>query len=311
MKEMMKEVYERSLIGVKRLSERYNFDYEEGIKYLNLNKEEKEKEKEKKEKIILPFCNKIIEGECHGIKLNYGLYTQCSNKITSKKEINGCNVNLCKICLKQCDKTENGKPIYGLIQDRLKVDSLSYRDPKGKQVIPYGNVMEKLNISREEAERAAKEEGLIIPEEQFEVKKGKRGRPKKDTSTEDTTSESSSVVEPKKRGRPKKSKEVVSTLNTGEDLIATLVAKAKEETSNSIEKVNKNEETEDEKEEEEKEEEEEDSDSEEITVRKFTHNGKEYLKATDDVIYDIETHDPIGTWNTTKNEIIFINTDSD
>ena len=310
----MEVIMKESVIGVKKLSERYGFDKDEALKYLGLYREEKEKVKEKS-KVILPFCHKIIEGNCHGIKVNYGLYTQCNNKSTCEKEIGGIKVGLCKTCLKQCDKTEDNKPQYGLIEDRMKVDNLSYRDRNGKQVVRYGNIMEKLNITREEAERAAKKQGLTIPEEEFEVKKGKRGRPKKDTSAEDTASETSSVVtEPKKRGRPKKNKEVVSTLNKGDDLIATLVAKAKTETSNSIEKVNKNEETEDEKEhekEEEEEEEEEDSDSEEISVSRFNHKGKMYLKASDNTIYDVDTHDPIGVWDPEKNDILLMDIDSD
>ena len=82
--------------------------------------------------------------------------------------------------------------------------------------------MEKLGISREEAEAAAKEQGVTISVSEFEpVEKGRRGRPRKLVDTSSSDSES----EPKKRGRPKKSKEVVSR-STGEDLIASLMKEA-------------------------------------------------------------------------------------
>ena len=61
--------------------------------------------------------------------------------------------------------------------------------------------MKKLNIDKEEALKEAEKMGWSIPECQFELKSSKRGRPKKDTSAEDTESEAGSESgEKKKRG---------------------------------------------------------------------------------------------------------------
>ena len=204
----------------------------------------------------------------------------------------------------------------------MKGDALEFRDPKGKQVVPYGNVMEKLNITQEAAVAAATKIGLTIPEEQFEVKKAKRGRPKKDTSTSDTESEASVPAEPKKRGRPKKDKQIVSSMAPGDDLIAALVAKAKE-----VPVVSEPDEIIISPQSEEKSivetpkkrgrpkkipdppkpptpppSDSEDEDEEEIEVKRFTHKGVEYLKAGDNVLYNMES-EVVGIWNEKTKEI--------
>ena len=133
------------------------------------------------------------------------------NKWIKTENIDGKDYGLCKTCLNQCKKTSNNKPIYGLIEDRMKCDLMNYRDPKGKLVVSYGNIMEKLNITRQQAEEAAQQAGITISEEQFAVVKAARGRPKKDATAYDTASETSveEYKEPKKRGRPKKNKDEV------------------------------------------------------------------------------------------------------
>ena len=161
---------------------------------------------------VLPWCGVVIEECCKGLKLNNGLHTQC-NRMRGESEY-------CVSCVKLMEKNGGSLP-YGSVDDRLKCDILDYVDPKGKATIPFANVMKKLNISKEEAIKEAEKLGWTIPECHFEEKKGKRGRPKKDTSAEDTASECSDE-EKKKRGRPKKNKEVVSN-NAGEDLIASLL----------------------------------------------------------------------------------------
>ena len=161
---------------------------------------------------VLPWCGFVIEECCRGLKLNNGLHTQC-NRSRGEKDY-------CMSCVKLMEKNGGSLP-YGSVDDRLKCDILDYIDPKGKATIPFANVMKKLNISKEEALKEAEKLGWTIPECHFEEKKGKRGRPKKDTSADDTASECSEG-EKKKRGRPKKNKEVVSN-NAGEDLIASLL----------------------------------------------------------------------------------------
>ena len=82
----------------------------------------------------------------------------------------------------------------------------------GKKIEKYGDVMKKLNISRQEAEEAAREYGWSIPETEFEEKtRKKRGR--KSAIVNDTDSDNDENKDEKKgekpkrgRGRPKKEK---------------------------------------------------------------------------------------------------------
>jgi hypothetical protein len=239
----MSKVFEKQLASsitgftsraVEFLAEKYGFDYEEALRSLELENTTvkrgvktgpKKEKKEKAEKVIrntpsipLPFCGAVCDEWCKGIRLNHSLYTQCT--------MEPADGEFCKTCQKQADKNE-GAPTYGHIRDRVEKGA-DFRDPKGKPVVNYGNVMEKLNISKEAATEEAAKFGWEIPEDQFEVKKAQRGRPKKDTSASDTDSENGEVKEKKPRGRPKKEKKVISA-SVGDDLIANLVAKANEQ----------------------------------------------------------------------------------
>ena len=169
--------------------------------------------------IPLPWTGEVRAGFCTGLRLNHGLHTQC----TMVPMAGGC---YCKTCQKQADSNANGKPTYGCVEDRLAVGLSEYRDPKGKQSVPYATVMQKLNISKEDAEAEAAKIGISIPSELFEERKLTRGRPKKDASASDTDSSQDSQNSVKKaRGRPKKDKKAVESEN-GDDLISALVAKA-------------------------------------------------------------------------------------
>ena len=206
----------------------------------------------------------------------------------------------CKTCSRQGEKKGTGKPTYGTIQERAKAGK-DYRDPKGKAAVRYANVMEKLGITKEEAIEAAREQGLVIPEEELELKVVKRGRPKKSVAVSDTDSEAS-VATQKKRGRPRKDKTIVSELATGDDLIAGLIKEAKkEEVEKPIENVvKKNIEPEIKAESLVSDDEEE----VELEVERFTDptTGKEYYKTDDNVLYSMES-EPVGRWNPSTKEI--------
>ena len=270
---------------VRRLSKEYSFNEDDALEMLNLEKnvniEKISETKVKKGGIVLPFCNNISKESCSGIRLNHGLYTQCQNVKT--RAINGHMV--CLTCEKQILKTSNNEPIYGYIEERMR-EGIDYRDPKGKSPVNYGNIMDKLNITREEAEKEAAKQNVTIPEEQFEIKKAQRGRPKKDIIAIDTSDSDDEtpkkVVTEKKRGRPKKEKEVVST-NTGDDMIKELQKKIEEE-----ENVEQEEEENVEQEEEEE---------ENVVVVKFMWDGKEYLKSGNNTIYDGSSWEELGIWN--------------
>jgi hypothetical protein len=281
---------------VGELSKRYGFDREDAEKGLNLGELRVsiiENKKPKKGSLVLPFCGEIMLECCNGIRLNHGLYTQCVNEISDHTGRHP----VCSTCSKQIEKNSNGEPTYGYVTTRLDKGE-NFRDPKGKCPVNYGNVMEKLNISKVDAVKAATELGWTIPECQFEVKRATRGRPKKDATTVDTASEISEEdadqTEKKQRGRPKKDKKVVSS-NTGDDMIAGLVEKANKEAE--------------EAEEEEEEEEEEAVQAQPIKMMKNTYIVLEskdgeappgtthLINPIDNTLYHPETHDPIGTWN--------------
>jgi hypothetical protein len=280
---------------VTEISSKYGLDISEV-------KNEKEKNKEKGKKIILPFCGRINDEKCQGIKINYCLYTQCENNIFQK--------NLCKTCDKQSEKNSDGKPNYGTIDERL---DKNYKDKNGKQPIKYSKFMDKMNITREMAEKEAQEQGVTIPEEEFEIKKTSRGRPKKSTSTTDTSDEES-IAEPKKRGRPPKEKKVIENGNVGDDLIKNLIEEAnksepkieatpepKKATTPEPKKATTPEPDND-----------DDSDDEEETVVvPFTFKGVKYLKATDNTVYDNNTHEEVGVWDEEKQEIVPDDDDED
>lgn len=108
--------------------------------------------------------------------------------------------------------------------------------------------------------------------------KKKRGRPRK---------EKTAPVEAKKRGRPRKEKKVSSTPNS-DDLIASLVESVKREETNEDNRSNIKEEQEDE---------------EAVHVKRREINGKMYLLSSDNIVYDIDSHDEIGTFNEETEQI--------
>ena len=283
---------------VTEISSKYGLDISEVKKEIGLDVKivnEKEKNKEKEKKIMLPFCGRIDDERCQGIKINYGLYTQCENNIFQK--------NLCKTCHKQSETNSDGKPNYGTIDERL---DKNYKDKNGKQPIKYSKFMDKMNITREMAEKEAEEQGLTIPEEEFEIKKTSRGRPKKSTSTTDTSDEES-IAEPKKRGRPPKEKKVIENGNVGDDLIKNLIEEAnKSEPKKAATPEPKKVVTpEAKKAATPQADNDDDSDDEEETVVvPFTFKGVKYLKAADYTIYDINTHEEVGVWDEEKQEIV-------
>lgn len=299
---MEKAMSKMLLEVVSEISVKYGLDISEVKREIGLDVEVRVlKEKEKGKKMMLPFCGRIDDERCQGIKINYGLYTQCENNMFQK--------NLCKTCHKQSEKNSDGKPNYGTIDERL---DKNYKDKNGKEPIKYSKFMEKMNITREMAEKEAQEQGVTIPEEEFEIKKTGRGRPKKSTSTTDTSDEES-IAEPKKRGRPPKEKKVIENGNVGDDLIKNLIEEAnKSEPKKTATPPPKEPTSEPKKTATPEPENDDDSDDEEETVvAPFTFKGVKYLKAADNTIYDINTHEEVGVWDEEKQEIVPDDDDED
>ena len=137
-------------------------DIKEEKNKINASKETKKKTARNVPQIPLPFCGIINDNWCQGVRSNYNLYTQCTNN----KHKNG---QLCATCEKQSQKN-NGKPIYGFIQDRKLEHTKAVR---------YATVMKKKKITRDQAEKEAARFGMHISEIEYEEKVVKRGRPKR------------------------------------------------------------------------------------------------------------------------------------
>jgi len=185
MEAAMKSVLEEV---VNKLSEKYEFNAEEAMEFLGLGLVTFKKPKKPK-KVQLPWCGMVIPNCCQALKVNKGLHSQCLNDKVEEGEF-------CKSCQKDADKN-GGTPSKGTASARIDPD---YTDAKGKAPVNYGNYMKKEGITREAAEAEAAKWGVTIPEEQFLVVDTKKGRKKKDassdTETEDTASEAGSVSEP-------------------------------------------------------------------------------------------------------------------
>ena len=158
--------------------------------------------------IPLPWSGNALGEECcHGIRLNHGLYTQCTNAHLGSGDY-------CQTCQRQADMS--GKPTYGTIEERIAQGS-AFRDPKGKGVVPYGNILKKLKIDSAFAQTEAAKFGITLVDEDLAVKEGKRGRPKKTAVSDSESSDGDGTKRP--RGRPRKDRPVQSS---GDDLIAAL-----------------------------------------------------------------------------------------
>jgi len=222
MKSVQACVCEATACAIRACATEYKFDAEEAITRFGMvtvvdGKSKKAAKKAAKVSVLkpsmcLPFCGSAIEGLCCGVKLNRGLYTQCMMMPVGETQF-------CTTCTRQAAQNESGKPNYGTIQERIEKGA-EWKDPKGKAPVNYGNVMLKMDIKKEDAIAEAAKFGWEIAEEQFEVVKAKKGRPAKAKEPKDPNAPA------KKRGRPKKTKAVVATGNTGDDIIANLVAQA-------------------------------------------------------------------------------------
>lgn len=212
---------------VKECAKMYNFDAEEASRRLNISmlslgekktkargaKKENARKKEKSSQIPLPFTGAKKNGVCLGLKRNYGLFTQCEE---SKVNESG----FCKSCAKEHEKT-------GTIDDRLNSDMFNYVSKDGKKSVPYGNIMKKMNLTKEIVMAEAVKQGIEIPEGHFAEKAKKE---KKEKLAKDET-------EKKGKGRPKKEKKVLNTENEGSDLFAELIKQANAESDDEDEEL--------------------------------------------------------------------------
>lgn len=220
-----------------------------------------------KAKIPLPFCGETMEDNCLAIRKNHGLYTQCQMGRVGGE-------TLCKTCLKK-----KGALPYGVVADRATTLA-------ALEIVPmrYCEVIEKMSISRAQAEGAAAELGWTIPEVEFEApaKKARKTKKKKASAAVDSTDDE---AEPK---AAKPDNRVVTTAKEGDDLITSLIQNAE------MEAAGKNAPTGDAELEEE----------EPLEVMVFEHDGVQYLRSNEGTIFDRETEEEIGQWNEETQQIV-------
>jgi chemotaxis protein histidine kinase CheA len=191
----------------------YNFDVEDALRALKIEKVSSKVEGSKKLKLSfpMPFGGVKNENCCNGIVKNHGLYTQCEKKpmLVKEGEVKSC---FCKGCQEEP---------YGNIDDRVSKGLYEFKDPKGKSPKRYTEVLKKLKIAKETVEEETKRLNLTINAVHFEEvveENVKRGRPKAEKKVKEPTG---------KKGRPKKEKKTVEVSeDLEEDLFASLIAKA-------------------------------------------------------------------------------------
>ena len=170
------------------LAERYSFDADDAVHWLEVERpltmEEKKMARKaktdsdadstdsKKKTIPLPWMG-LYSGECcQGIAYNYGLFTQCPKK----KSVG----QFCSACDKAAKETaDNLEPPCGTVARRIAYTD--YVDHKGRKPISYGKVLYKLKIAMADAIAFAAEKGFTIPDCHLEeyVPAESKGRPKK------------------------------------------------------------------------------------------------------------------------------------
>ena len=233
---------------IEALSERYGFSSSDACEALSVTVSEKRPKSRpvsretravrtspEPSSFPLPFCGEAVHGWCSGIRPNGGLYTQCSQEPDGDSPY-------CKTCRRQAEKNEHGLPNGGDIGDRI-AKGAEWRCPKGKQPIRLANYLKskKMELTPELREQIIMEAGdpkygWTIPDEEWIVKTGSRGRPRKTktaivdtTATEDETDESQKTTPKKRKTKSRSSPSELdqqSDSSDGEDLVLASPSKS-------------------------------------------------------------------------------------
>jgi hypothetical protein len=138
-----------------------------------------ESKQEEKDKIPMPWTGQAEFTTCVGLKSQYGLFIQCGKACdmsSASFQIDNHECRFCNDCSKKCD--ENGKHAVGTIEERIEAGVGKYVNAKtGKKETMYIEVLEKMNITKEEALESAARRGFQIPDWMLEKAEKKRGRP--------------------------------------------------------------------------------------------------------------------------------------
>lgn len=212
--------------SIKACGEHYNFDAEEAVRMLGLtnvklNRAKPVDLKPKKEKVTvakaafpMPYNGEFNDACCYALRQNNGLYTQC-------QAVRKGEAHFCKQCQVLADRGVEGVPEYGTIQMRQATGIFEYTDPKGRKPVAYTKVMKKYKIDQEKVLEEAGKFNVQINAEHFVVAEvdSKRGRPSSQKEKAPKEAKGS-------KGRPKKAKKVLQIEGDDDDLFASLVADA-------------------------------------------------------------------------------------
>ena len=90
-------------------------------------------------KVVTPWTGLADMSLCQSLRLNYGLYTQCTNNPSGGDEGVYC---------RQCTK-KTVYDVHGTVAMREAVGSSDYVAPNGKRVVTYGDYLLKANIDKD------------------------------------------------------------------------------------------------------------------------------------------------------------------
>ena len=174
---------------IRKLSKRYEFDYQEALDFLGVEEKlrvtigtKPRAPKREQPKFPLPFSGQQIEGCCIAILYNKGLYSQCLNEPGS----NG----LCVSCSKKAAKTPFCVPEYGNVEARIQQGE-DYTDHKGKKPVHFTQVMKKMKLTEEFVLGEVTKYNIPFDTNHFSEQE-KKGRPKK---SQERTKKASNQIE--------------------------------------------------------------------------------------------------------------------
>ena len=233
-----------TILAIQECAVRYGFSAEEALKSLNLvsletvevpekksrrarvgsSRVDVEKPKVVKAAFPLPYNGELNPMCCFGLRLCEGLYTQCRVQRKGESSSSSSSSSFCKVC-EEVALLNDGIPAYGTIQERKACydSNVEFKDPKGKSPVAYSRVMRKHKLTEAQVVEEAGKLNIVINPVHFTTveTETKRGRPK---------AANKAPKEPKgAKGRPKKSKKVLEIDGGEDDLFATLMAQANEE----------------------------------------------------------------------------------
>jgi hypothetical protein len=196
-----------------------------------------ESKQEEKDKIPMPWTGQADFATCVGLKSQYGLFIQCGKACdmsSASFQIDNHECRFCGDCSKKCD--ENGKHAVGTIEERIEAGVGKYVNAKtGKKETMYIEVLEKMNITKEEALESAARRGFQIPDWMLEKAEKKRGRPAASGATAASKVAGEAETETKEK-KPKQPRAKATTAKATNK--KTAAAKASVATNDTPQKTN-------------------------------------------------------------------------